>query len=311
MAQTDMLQTDTGPKHEVAPVRRRPRQLPWPLNLYQSAIGKKYAMAISGIGLLGFVVVHMIGNLHLYEGPVQVHEYGEALRDLGGHLAPRTFLLWVMRLGLIAMFAIHIHSAYSLSRMSLKADDSYSGKRNYTAANFASRTMRWTGPIVLLYLLFHLADLTWGWWLGDGYVRGDIYHNVVESMSSLPVAIIYIVANVALAIHIFHGTWSMFQTLGINNPKFNDLRRGIAGTLAAVILVGNLSFPIAVQAGLLNEDNRSVPVGEFNPDSHPDAAPATPSDNNAHNANPSPATPDTNQHTTAAPATPGESRESF
>ena len=254
----------------------RPKQLPWPLSLYQSAIGKKYAMAISGIGLLGFVVVHMIGNLHLYEGPVQVHEYGEALRDLGGHLAPRTFLLWVMRLGLIAMFAIHIHSAYSLSRMSLKADDSYSGKRNYTAANFASRTMRWTGPIVLLYLLFHLADLTWGWWLGDEYVRGDIYHNVVESMSSLPVAIIYIVANVALAVHIFHGTWSMFQTLGINNPKFNDLRRGIAGTLAAVILVGNLSFPIAVQAGLLNEDNRSVPVGEFNPDSHASTAPAAP-----------------------------------
>ena len=303
MAQTTTPQHDTERQHEVLPVHRRPRQLPWPLNIYQSAVGKKYAMAISGIGLLGFVVVHMIGNLHLYEGPVQVHEYGEALRDLGGHLAPRTFLLWVMRLGLIAMFAIHIHSAYSLSRMSMKADDSYAGKRNYIAANFASRTMRWTGPIVLLYLLFHLADLTWGWWLGAEYVRGDIYHNVVESMSSLPVAIIYIVANVALAVHIFHGTWSMFQTLGINNPKFNDLRRGIAGSLAAVILVGNLSFPIAVQAGLINEDNRSVPVGEFNTDSHNSnnvsAAPATPGTNN----------PDSHSNANAAPATPGANRE--
>ena len=265
MVQTATPRSDAAPgRHEVAPVHRRPKQLPWPLNLYQSAIGKKYAMAITGAGLLGFVVVHMVGNLHLYEGPVQIHEYGEALRDLGGHLVPRTLLLWLLRIGLIAMFAVHIHSAYSLSRMSLRSNAAYASGRDYAAANFASRTMRWTGPIVLLYLLFHLADLTWGWWLGDDYVRGDVYHNVVESMRSLPVAIIYIVANAALALHIFHGAWSMFQTLGINNPKYNDARRGVAGGLAALILVGNLSFPIAVQAGLIDEDNRSVPVGEFN-----------------------------------------------
>lgn len=219
-------------------------------------------MAITGIGLLGFVVVHMVGNLHLYEGPVQAYEYGEALRELGGHLAPRTFVLWVVRVALIAMFVIHIHSAYSLSRMSLASDASYASKRNYIAANFASRTMRWTGPIVLLYLLFHLADLTWGWILGGDYVRGDVYHNVVASLSSLPVALIYIAANIALAIHIFHGAWSMFQTLGINNPKFNKLRRGIAGGFAALILVGNLSFPIAVQAGLIDEDNRPRAIAE-------------------------------------------------
>ncbi len=254
-----MAQT-VAPGHDVEPIRRRPTQLPWPLNLYQTAVGKKYAMAISGIGLLGFVVVHMVGNLHLYEGPAQVNEYGEALRDIGGDLAPRTLVLWVMRVGLFAMFTIHIHSAWSLSRMSIKADSAYVGRRNYIAANFASRTMRWTGPIVLLYLLFHLADLTWGWWLGDDYLRGDVYHNVNESMSSVPVAAIYIVANVALALHIFHGAWSMFQSLGINNPKYNQLRRGIAGGLAGVILVGNLSFPIAVQTGLIDEDNRQAPL---------------------------------------------------
>ncbi|MEZ5168725.1 MAG: succinate dehydrogenase cytochrome b subunit [Acidimicrobiales bacterium] len=241
-------------------MRRRPKQLPWPLNLYQTAIGKKYAMAISGIALLGFVIMHMIGNLHLYEGPTQVNEYGEALRGIGGHLAPRTFILWVMRLGLIAMFAIHIHSAVSLARTSHKADQAYAGRRDYIAANFASRTMRWTGPIILLYLFFHLADLTWGWWLGDSYVRGDVYHNVSESLSSLPVAILYVVANVALAVHIFHGAWSMFQSLGINNPRYNGLRRGIAG-LAGLILVGNLSLPIMVQTGLISEDNRTTPIG--------------------------------------------------
>lgn len=251
-----MAQATMPPGHDVEPVRRRPTQLPWPLNIYQTAIGKKYAMALTGIGLLGFVVIHMIGNLHLYEGPHQVNEYGEALRDLGGHLAPRTFLLWVLRLGLIAMFVIHIHAAFSLNRMNGKANRSYAGSRDYAAASFASRTMQWTGPIVLLYVLFHLADLTWGWWLGDTYVRGDVYHNVSESLSSLPVAIIYIVANVALAIHIFHGAWSMFQTLGINNPKYNALRRGFAQGIAALILIGNLSFPIAVQTGLIDQDNR-------------------------------------------------------
>jgi succinate dehydrogenase / fumarate reductase cytochrome b subunit len=206
----------------------------------------------------------MIGNMHLYEGPVQVHEYAEALRDLGGHLLPRTLLLWILRVGLIGMFAIHIHAAVSLTRMNQKANNAYAGRRDYIAANFASRTMRWTGPIILLYLLFHLADLTWGWWLGDEYVRGDVYHNVAESMSSLPVAIIYIVANVALAVHIFHGAWSMFQSLGINNPRYNALRKGLAQGLAALILIGNLSFPIAVQTGLINEDGRTVPVGAFN-----------------------------------------------
>ena len=109
--------------------------------------------------------------------------------------------------------------------------------------------LRPAGPIVLLYLLFHLADLTWGWWLGDDYVRGDIYHNVNESLSSVPVAIIYVVANVVLAIHIFHGAWSMFQSLGMNHPRFNPWRKGLAIGLAALVFVGNSIMPIAVMAG--------------------------------------------------------------
>jgi succinate dehydrogenase / fumarate reductase cytochrome b subunit len=208
----------------------------------------------------------MIGNLHLYEGPVEVAEYGEALRDLGGDLLPRTLLLWVMRLGLMAMFALHIHSAYSLQRMSRKANISgghqtYVGGQNFLAADFASRTMRWTGPIIGLYLLYHLADLTWGWFSWTDYVRGDPYHNVAESLGNWPVAILYIVANTALAVHIYHGTWSLFQSLGINNPRYNNARKGLASGLAGIILIGNLSFPIMVQAGLIDEDNCDSPCG--------------------------------------------------
>jgi succinate dehydrogenase / fumarate reductase cytochrome b subunit len=243
------------------PKRAVKKRLPWPLSVYQTAVGKKWVMALTGLGLIGFVIAHMAGNLKLYLGAEDIFHYGEFLRDMGEPIVPRTHLLWLLRFGLIAMFALHIHSAVTLDRMNTKSNARYRGGRDYIAANFASRTMKWSGPIILLYLLFHLADLTWGWFLGDEYVRGDVYHNVVESMSSLPVALIYIVANVVLAVHIYHGAWSMFQSLGWNTPKFNPMRRGIAVALAGLILVGNLSFPIAVQAGLIDEDNRTSEIG--------------------------------------------------
>ncbi|HEX7094505.1 MAG TPA: succinate dehydrogenase cytochrome b subunit [Acidimicrobiales bacterium] len=254
-----MTQTMQRPGR-VEPIRKPPKQrLPFPLSIYQSAVGKKWVMAITGILLLGYVLVHMIGNLHVYEGPRQINEYGEALRDLGGHLLPRTLALWLLRAGLIVAFVLHIHSAYGLTRMNLAANEPYASKRDYVAANYASRTMRWSGVIILLYLFFHLADLTWGWWLGDDYVRGDVYHNMSESLSSLPVALIYIVANIALAVHIYHGAWSMFQSLGINNPYINKARRPFAAGFATIILIGNLSFPIAAQTGLIDEDERTTP----------------------------------------------------
>jgi succinate dehydrogenase / fumarate reductase cytochrome b subunit len=119
------------------------------------------------------------------------------------------------------------------------------------AADFAARTMRWTGIIVLLFLFFHLADLTWGWF-NPGFVRGHVYRNLDASLSRIPVAILYIVANIALGIHLFHGTWSLFQSLGWNNPRFNRWRRGLATAIATIIVVGNCSFPIAVQAGIVS-----------------------------------------------------------
>ncbi len=250
MSETELL---------VKPLRssKRRLKLPWPLSIYQSAVGKKWVMALTGIALLGFVLVHMIGNLHLYEGPTKTYEYAEALRDLGGDLVPRTWILWGMRLGLMAAFGLHIHSAWSLTRMSRQANIAYMGKRDFVVANYASRTMRWTGPIVGLYVLYHLADLTWGWFNPD-FVRGDPYHNVVASLSNLPVALLYIVANVALSVHIYHGAWSMFQSLGINSDRFNPLRRTFAQVFAVVILVGNLSFPIMVQTGVIDDDGRSL-----------------------------------------------------
>lgn len=250
MAQTT---TQTRPATvPVEPIRRPPnRRAPWPVAFYRSTVGKKWVMAVSGLVLMSFVLVHMIGNIKLYLSKEEINLYGEALRDMPGHLLPRTWLLWIIRSGLIAAFVLHIDSAARLTIANRRArPQRYVSKRDYVAANFASRTMRWTGIIILLYLLFHLADLTWGQ-ANSEFVRGDPYNNLVYSLQRPVVAAIYIVANIALAIHLFHGAWSMFQSLGLNNPKYNKAKRRFAQGFALVILVGNLSFPIAVQAHLV------------------------------------------------------------
>jgi succinate dehydrogenase / fumarate reductase cytochrome b subunit len=229
-----------------------PRTGPWMLRFWQSAIGKKWVMAVTGIMLLGFVLGHMLGNLKLYLGAEKLDHYAEWLRTIGEPILPRTVLLWIIRVALVGAFAGHIISAYQLTRMNHNARPvRYQSRRDYIAANFASRTMRWTGIIVGLFVLWHLADLTWGWANPD-FVHGAVYDNVVASFSRWPVALLYIAANVALAIHIFHGAWSMFQSLGLNNPRWNAARRYFAAGFALVILVGNVSFPIAVMTGVVS-----------------------------------------------------------
>jgi len=179
-------------------------------------------------------------------------DYGEWLRTLGEPALPRTVLLWGMRIVLIGAFAVHIIAAYQLTRMNQKARPTrYQSKRDYVAANFASRTMRWTGVIVGLFVIFHLMDLTWGT-VDPGWARGHVYANVIHSFQRVPVAIVYIVANIALAIHIFHGAWSMFQSLGINNPKWNDARRKFAIGFALLIGIANVSFPLLVVTGVVS-----------------------------------------------------------
>ncbi len=246
-----MATTTTPPPGKVGeptPIRRITPKGPPIVRFYRTAVGKKWVMAITGIVLMLFVLVHLIGNIKLFLSKQEINLYGEALRDMPGHLLPRTWLLWTIRTGLIAAFVFHIHSAYGLTVINRKARPThYQSKRDYVAADFASRTMRWTGIIILAYLFFHLADLTWGS-ANSQFVRGDPYNNLVYSLQRPVVAIAYSVAMIALGIHLYHGAWSMFQSMGINNPRINNVRRPFAIGFAAVIMLGNLTFPIAVQA---------------------------------------------------------------
>ncbi len=235
----------------------RRKQRPWALKFYSSAVGKKWVMALTGIVLLGYILSHLLGNLKVYLGPEEIDSYGEALRDLGGRLVPRTYLLWLLRIGLTAAFAVHIHAAYSLALLNRRQRPvRYESPREYLVASYASRTMVWTGTIVLLFVIFHLADLTWGApepASSGAFVRGAVYHNMVASFSRWPVALIYIVANLALGLHIFHGTWSLFQSIGINNPRFNRWRRGLAAGFTILVTGGNLTFPLAVLSGIVGD----------------------------------------------------------
>jgi succinate dehydrogenase / fumarate reductase cytochrome b subunit len=248
MAATTATRGSTG--SATAPGAKR--KAPLPIELYRSAVGKKYVMAVTGILILGFVFFHMIGNLKMYLGQEDFDHYGHWLRELLVPFVPKHYVLWGLRLGLIGAFVLHIHAAYSLTIINRKARETkYRSKRDYVAANYASRTMRWSGVIVGLFLVWHLFDLTF---TGTGYhyVRGHAYDNVALSIGRIWNAAFYLVANLALGLHLFHGIWSLFQTMGWNNPRFNSWRRGFAAGLTAVIVLGNVSFPIAITAGIVS-----------------------------------------------------------
>jgi succinate dehydrogenase / fumarate reductase cytochrome b subunit len=226
----------------------------WPVEFYRSAVGKKWVMAVTGIIGIGFVLGHAFGNIKVYFGGDDMNHYGEFLRELLHPLLPRTWFLWIMRFSLIGAVLLHLHAAYSLTKMNHRArPDKYAGGRDYVAANFASRTMRWSGIIVLAFIAWHLLDLTAGSANGD-FVRGDPYNNMIATFERPLVALFYVVANVLLGIHLFHGTWSLFQSLGINSPRFNAWRKRLAQGIAAAVVLVNCSFPLAVAFGALERE---------------------------------------------------------
>ncbi len=235
-----------------APATRRP----WIVEFYGSAIGKKYAMAISGIVGLGYVFAHMIGNLKMYLGAEAINHYSEFLREgLLVPILPENVTIWILRLVLIVALVVHVHAAYALTVMNRQArPTTYQSHRDYVAADFAARTMRWTGVIVLLFIGFHLADLTWGAQPAApaAWERGAVYSNLVASFSRPVVSAFYIAANLALGVHLYHGVWSMFQSLGLNNRRFNHWRRGLAIGFTVIVVGGNITFPIAVLTGIVS-----------------------------------------------------------
>jgi succinate dehydrogenase / fumarate reductase, cytochrome b subunit len=210
-----------------------------------SSIGKKVVMAGSGAVLFGFVVAHMVGNLQVYLGPAALNGYAEKLRQVPA-------LLWAARLGLLVAVLLHIWSAWSLTRMSRAARPVGYRERESRESTYASRTMRWGGVILLLFIVYHLMHFTFGN-AHPSFVHGDVFHNFVVGFQSVAVSGFYIAAMIALGLHLYHGVWSMMQTLGLSHPRYDRLRHTFATLVAVVVVAGNVSFPLAVLTGLLHE----------------------------------------------------------
>lgn len=222
----------------------------WILDLYRSAVFKKYVMAITGLMLFGFVLSHMAGNLKVYAGAEAFNHYAEGLRELGEPFFLRGQFLWVARIGLLVAAALHIWSAFALNAQNRSARPDRYVRERHQASTYASRTMIWGGVIVLLFVVYHLLHLTLGTVHPD-FEPGNVFHNFVVGFQSPLVSSFYILANVALGFHLYHGLWSLFQSLGWNGERFNRLRKTFAVTFALLISVANISFPIAVLTGVV------------------------------------------------------------
>lgn len=230
------------------------------LTLYRSSIGKKAIMAISGLIGIGFLIVHMYGNLKIFLGPEYFNEYAAGLRELGAPIFGHTHLLWIARVVLLGAVVAHIWSAYELTRQDMagRPRSACYGQKKSIAATYASRTMRWGGIILLLFIIFHLMHFTLGW---VGYSAGGFqpeangqyhaYENVITGFSFWPATLFYIVAMLMLGLHLYHGFWSAFQTLGLNSYKTNMLLRGLAMLVSAGLTVGFVAVPFAVLFGVV------------------------------------------------------------
>ena len=213
------------------------------LRFWQAPIGKKAVMALTGVILFGYLVAHLLGNLQIYSGPDRINHYATLLHANPG-------FLWVARLVLLASVVLHIVASIQLTLMKQQARPVGYTKKESIISSYASRTMMWSGPIIAAFVVFHVADLTFGS-VNPRFQEADVYHNVVASFSIPAVAIFYIVAMLLLGMHLYHGLWSMFQSLGINHPRYNGALRRFAQVFTFFIVGGNISIPLSVMTGII------------------------------------------------------------
>ncbi len=217
-----------------------------PLTLTATTIGKKALLAVSGGVLFGFVLGHMLGNLQVFLGPEVYNQYAESLKG-------NAVLLWSVRSILLLALITHVVLVVQLYVRSLAARPvAYRVKKNI-ATTYAAATMKYSGPALLLYIFFHLAHFTApGLSLGDHQFSPlDVYGNFVASFQVPWVTLLYVTANLLLGMHLYHGAYSLLQSLGLNHPRYNARARLGARGFALVITAGNVVMPLSVLFGLI------------------------------------------------------------
>jgi len=212
----------------------------------RSSIGQKVVMAVTGLVLYGFVIGHMLGNLQIYLGPKAINAYGEFLREfLHGQG------IWIARATLLLAVALHIWVAVVLTLSNWAARPRGYRMWEPRESTYASRTMVWSGPIIAAFVVYHLAHFTWGTAHPD-FVQGDVFHNVVVGFQNRFVSAFYMLAMLALGLHMYHGFFSLLNTLGVGQARKPAVREATALALAAVVVAGNISIPVAVMTGLVH-----------------------------------------------------------
>src|SRR6201996_3291026 len=214
-------------------------------SFWGSTVGKKIVMAVTGILMFAFVIGHLLGNLQVYEGPAKLNAYGAFLHSIGE-------LLWPVRAILLTAIVLHIIATVQLGLRNKRARPIGYSVKKAIASSYASRTMYWSGPIVLAFVIFHLLRLTAGYiHPGAAFIDADVYHNVVTGFQVWWVSVWYIFSVILLGLHLRHGIWSMFQSLGMNHPRHTPILKSSAWVVALVIVLGYISIPISVMLGVV------------------------------------------------------------
>lgn len=218
----------------------------WLKQSINSSIGGKLVVAVTGLLLVGFIIAHLSGNLLIFAGKDAINSYAAGLRKFPA-------LLWVARIGLLLAAAGHIYFTIRLNLRNRSARPQQYVKKTYARASLQSRTMVLSGLVVVFYVFYHLAHLTWR--VTDPYLATlgefDVYEMLVHSFRQPLVAGFYVIAVCLLGMHLSHGVSSVFQTLGVNHPKYNPFIRAIGPVLGALLAFGYISIPVAILIGIV------------------------------------------------------------
>jgi succinate dehydrogenase / fumarate reductase cytochrome b subunit len=216
-----------------------------PVTFWQSTNGKKVVMAVTGAMMFAFVVGHMLGNLQMFEAPEHINAYGHFLHNLGE-------LLWIERGVMLLVIALHISASVQLALRSKAARPVGYSRKEAINSSYASRTMYWSGPIVLVFIIFHLLQFTAGYVHPQAtFTQGEVYSNVVAGFQVWWVSLWYIIAMGLLGLHLSHGLWAMFQSVGLAHPRNTVMLKYGARAIAIVIVLGYISIPISVLLGFV------------------------------------------------------------
>jgi succinate dehydrogenase / fumarate reductase, cytochrome b subunit len=212
--------------------------------LWDSSVGKKVIMAVTGLIMVAYLITHVLANLLVFQGPANINAYSAFLHGTGG-------ALWAARAVLLAALVLHVIAAVQLAGRRYEARPvAYAGGREPQVSTWASRSIRWGGALILVFLIYHILHFTVGTAHPD-FVEGDPYHNVATGFHNPWVVGGYLIAMALVGLHLYHGVWSSGRSLGVSPPSPNPFRRTVAPVLAVIIWLGFTIIPIAVYAGVI------------------------------------------------------------